>query len=362
MSAPGDLRIRLALLRADFELAVDLHLPGSGITVLFGASGSGKTSVLRCVAGLERAHPGLVVVAGEVWQDDATQVFLPTHQRALGYVFQEASLFEHLDVLGNLRYGLKRARSAQAEATLHTAIELLGIGRLLQRRPGQLSGGERQRVAIARALATSPRLLLLDEPMAALDMARRQEIMPWLERLRDELHIPMLYVTHSADELARLADHLVVLEGGHVKAAGPVDQVLSSVHLPMVLGDDAGALLRGQVLERDTAWHLARVGFAGGAMWLRDSGLPVGQAVRLRVLARDVSLTVQEPMQTSIQNHLPCVIDSVAPDAHPSQALVRLRCGESFLLARVTHRSLHALGVVPGSAVWAQVKSVAIVP
>lgn len=156
--------------------------------------------------------------------------------------------------------------------------------------------------------------------MAALDLARRQEIMPWLERLRDELHIPMLYVTHSADELARLADHLVVLEGGQVKAAGSVDQVLSSVHLPMVLGDDAGALLRGQVLERDAAWHLARVGFAGGAMWLRDSGLPVGQAVRLRVLARDVSLTVQEPMQTSIQNHLPCVIDSVAPDAHPSQA------------------------------------------
>ena len=362
MRAPGDLRIRLTLPRADFALNVDLHLPGSGITVLFGASGSGKTSVLRCVAGLERAHPGQVVVAGEVWQDDATQVFLPTHQRALGYVFQEASLFEHLDVLGNLRYGLKRARSAQAGATLQAAIELLVIGRLLQRQPGQLSGGERQRVAIARALATSPRLLLLDEPMAALDLARRQEIMPWLERLRDELHIPMLYVTHSADELARLADHLVVLDGGKVKAAGPVDQVLSSVQLPVVLGDDAGALLRGQVLERDTTWQLARVGFEGGAMWLRDSGLPVGQSVRLRVLARDVSLTVQEPMQTSIQNHLPCVVDSIARDAHPSQALVRLRCGESFLLARVTYRSLHALGVAPGSAVWAQVKSVAIVP
>ena len=180
MSASSDLRIRLTLPRADFALNVDLRLPGSGITVLFGASGSGKTSVLRCVAGLERAHPGLVAVAGEVWQDDAAQVFLPTHQRALGYVFQEASLFEHLDVLGNLRYGLKRARSAQAAATLQAAIELLGISRLLQRRPGQLSGGERQRVAIARALATDPRLLLLDEPMAALDLARRQEILPWL--------------------------------------------------------------------------------------------------------------------------------------------------------------------------------------
>lgn len=360
MNAPH-LLIQLKLPRADFELAVNLRLPGSGITVLFGASGSGKTSVLRCVAGLERARQGMVVVADEVWQDDAARVFLPTHQRSLGYVFQEASLFAHLDVLSNLRYGLTRVRSSQAEATLQASIELLGIGHLLQRRPDQLSGGERQRVAIARALATSPRLLLLDEPMAALDLARRQDILPWLERLRDELRIPMLYVTHSADELARLADHLVVLERGQVKTAGPVDEVLSSVDVPVVVSDDAGALLRAQVLERDVEWHLARVGFAGGAMWLRDTGVPVGQAVRLRVLARDVSLTIEEPRHTSIQNHLPCVIDSVVPDAHPSQVLVRLRCGESVLLARVTHRSLHSLGLQPGNVVWAQVKSVAIV-
>ena len=179
MNAPH-LLIQLKLPRADFELAVNLRLPGSGITVLFGASGSGKTSVLRCVAGLERARQGMVVVADEVWQDDAARVFLPTHQRSLGYVFQEASLFAHLDVLSNLRYGLTRVRSSQAEATLQASIELLGIGHLLQRRPDQLSGGERQRVAIARALATSPRLLLLDEPMAALDLARRQDILPWL--------------------------------------------------------------------------------------------------------------------------------------------------------------------------------------
>ena len=202
--------VRLRLPRADFELSVDLQLPARGITVLFGTSGSGKTSVLRSVAGLERAREARVVVAGEVWQDDAAGVFLPTHQRALGYVFQEASLLAHLDVQGNLRYGMKRTRSPQAAQTLQQAIELLGIGHLLERQVGQLSGGERQRVAIARALATAPKVLLLDEPLAALDLARRQEILPWLEALRDELSIPMLYVTHSADELARLADHLVL--------------------------------------------------------------------------------------------------------------------------------------------------------
>lgn len=355
------MHIRLKLPRADFELAVDLHLPDRGITVLFGASGCGKTSVLRCVAGLERAREARVVVADEVWQDDAQGVFLPAHRRALGYVFQEASLFGHLDVMGNLRYGLRRARSKGAESTLDTALALLGIEHLLHRSVDGLSGGERQRVAIARALATSPRLLLLDEPMAALDQARRQEILPWLERLRDELHIPMLYVTHSADELARLADHLVVLERGQVKAAGHADAVLASLESPVVAGEDAGVLLRGRVLEREQEWGLARIGISGAHLWLRDTGAAVDREVRLRILARDVSLATEEPRQTSIQNHLPCVLESVAPDTHPSQVLARLHCGESILLARVTRRAVHALGLAPGSAVWAQVKSVAIV-
>jgi molybdate transport system ATP-binding protein len=355
------LRIQLRLPRADFDLQLDLHLPGRGITVFFGPSGSGKTSVLRCVAGLERAQQARVVVAGEVWQDDALRVFLPTHARALGYVFQEASLFEHLDVQGNLQYGARRARSPQAVQTLQTAIDLLGIADLLRRRPGQLSGGERQRVAIARAIATAPRLLLLDEPMAALDQARRQDILPWLERLRDELRIPMLYVTHSADELARLADHLVVLERGRVKAAGAAGEVLSAIDSPVVVGDDAGALLQGRVAERDARWQLARVDFAGGALWLRDAGVPVGRPVRLRVLARDVSLTTEEPRNTSIQNHLPCTIESIAPDTHPAQVLVRVHCGASVLLARITRRALDALGLQPGGTAWAQVKSVALV-
>jgi molybdate transport system ATP-binding protein len=360
MSADG-FHIRLTLPRADFDVHVSLALPARGITVLYGASGSGKTSVLRCVAGLERAQHARIVVGGEVWQDGAQRVFLPTHRRALGYVFQEASLFDHLDVEGNLRYGLQRARAPGAELTLHTAVQLLGIGDLLRRRTDQLSGGERQRVAIARALATSPRLLLLDEPMAALDSARRQDILPWLERLRDELRIPMLYVTHSADELARLADHLVVLERGRVQAEGAVQEVLSAIDSPVVAGDDAGALLSGRVAERDAHWQLVRVAFDGGSLWLRDSGVPVGQAVRLRVLARDVSLTTEEPQHTSIQNHLPCTVESIAPDAHPSQVLLRVRCGASVLLARITRRALDALGLQPGSAAWVQVKSVALV-
>lgn len=358
---PDDLQIRLRLPRSGFELAADLQLPGQGISVLFGPSGSGKTSLLRCVAGLERAQAARIVVGGEVWQDDHAGIWLPTHRRPLGYVFQEASLFDHLDVLGNLQYGQRRVRSGQARATLDAAVELLGIGHLLQRRPGTLSGGERQRVAIARALATEPRVLLLDEPLAALDPARRQEVLPWLERLRDELAMPMLYVTHSVDELARLADHLVVLEQGRVRASGPAAALMTAIDPPVFDGEHAASLLQGKVVAIDAPWHLMQVAMPGGRLWLRDSGLPVGTAVRLRVLARDVSLTLAEPQGTSIQNHLPCTLGEVADDAHPSQCLVQLRCGPSLLLARVTRRALQQLDLKPGDAVWAQVKSVALV-
>ncbi len=378
----ADSRIKLRLPRADFSLDVDLRLPGDGITVLFGASGSGKTSLLRCVAGLERAAvqaegrsgqgAAMVSIAGEVWQDDAQGMFLPTWQRPLGYVFQEASLFEHLDVRSNLDFGLKRVRAAASQTTdrssqtkaLDAAIELLGISNLLKRQPGQLSGGERQRVAIARALATSPRLLLLDEPLASLDLARRQEVLPWLERLRDELKIPMLYVTHAADEMARLADTLVVLAQGRALACGPLAEVLTQTGLPAVAvmaGDDASALLGATLDQRDERWQLARVSFAGGSLWLRDTGLALGRQVRVRVLARDVSIATEKPQNTSIQNLLPCVVDTLTVDAHPSQTLVRLKCGEAVLLARLTSRAVDALSLAPGQAVWAQVKSVALI-
>lgn len=360
-----NIHLQLDLARTDFALSVDVQLPAHGISVIYGPSGCGKTTLLRCVAGLEPSAHGRVQVGHEVWQDDAQQgaknVRLPTHQRALGYVFQEASLFEHLDVAGNLAYGLARSRNHVSATVLQQAIELLGIGHLLKRRSHELSGGERQRVAIARALVTQPRLLLLDEPLAALDHARKQDVLPWLEKLRDDLNIPMLYVTHAVDEVARLADTLVVMHEGRVQANGPVADVLTQTNFPVVVGEDAGALLTGIVLNIDATWHLAQVGFAGGALWVRDSGLQLGQTVRLRVLARDVSVTLHEATQTSIQNHLPCVVEVITPEAHPSQALLRLRCGDTVLLARVTARGVHELGLRVGMPAWAQVKSVALV-
>lgn len=250
---------------------------------------------------------------------------------------------------------------AARRSVFEDAVSLLGIGHLLDREPVSLSGGERQRVAIARALLTQPRVLLLDEPLASLDAARKQEILPWLLKLRDELKLPMLYVTHSADELARLADHLVVLDQGRVRASGPVQQVLAVVHAPVVVGEDAGVLLHGQVQAIDAQWHLASVVCAGGALWVRDAGFAVGQSMRVRVLARDVSLALEPPKTSSIQNLLACSVDAIEPDAHASQALVRLACGSDLFLARVTRRAVHDLSLEVGKPVWAQVKSVAIV-
>jgi molybdate transport system ATP-binding protein len=240
-------------------------------------------------------------------------------------------------------------------------LRLLGIEALQDRRPHQLSGGERQRVAIARALATEPRILLLDEPLASLDLARRREILPWLERLRDELRIPMLYVTHSGDEVARLADHLVLLDAGTVRAAGPLTETLARIDLAAVPGEEVGVLLHGSVVERDADWQLAQVRFDGGALWIADAQLAIGHAVRVRVLARDVSLALLPPERSSIQNVLRCTVRAIAAGEHPSQAMVQLACGGSLLLARVTARAVHGLALAEGSAVWAQVKSAALV-
>lgn len=266
---------RFAIAYPGFTLDVDLRLPASGVTALFGPSGSGKTTLLRCLAGLERAPRGRLVVDGAVWQDATT--FLPTHRRPLGYVFQEASLFPHLSVRGNLDYGAKRAGCRPASADFSHILELLGIGQLLDRRPDKLSGGERQRVAIARALLTAPRLLLLDEPLAALDLARKNEILPYLERLHRELDIPVIYVSHAPDEVARLADHIVVLEAGHAVAAGELDE--HRTHLD----GQAMAVLEARVVELDVARRRVRVEFAGGSLWMEDCDSPPGTAIRLRI-------------------------------------------------------------------------------
>ena len=307
-----------------FCLDVDLTLPGRGVTALFGHSGSGKTTLLRCIAGLERAPVGVLRVGGEVWQDENR--WLPTHRRPLGYVFQEASLFPHLSVLGNLRYGMQRISAAQ-RVSLDQAIELLGIGSLLERKPDRLSGGERSRVGIARSLAVSPRLLLMDEPLAALDLKRKQEILPYLEKLHDELEIPVLYVSHVPGEVARLADHLVVLEQGRVLANGPLGETLARLDLPIRLGEDTGVVIDATIASRDPDWHLARADFPGGSLWVRDNGQPIGHPVRVRILARDVSIAQQRIDGTSILNTLPARVQAIVEDTHPALALVRLDVG-----------------------------------
>nr|MBP8898416.1 TOBE domain-containing protein [Sulfuritalea sp.] len=225
----------------------------------------------------------------------------------------------------------------------------------------RLSGGEQQRVAIARALLTAPRLLLLDEPLAALDHARKREILPWLERLKDDLEIPVIYVSHAADEVARLADHLVVLEGGRNVAQGPLAETLARVDLPIRLGEDAGAVFAATVAERDAEWHLARVEFDGGELWVKDSGVPVGRRVRVRILARDVSIANSRHDDVSILNLLPATVIALAGEDHPSAVLVQLRAGATTLLARLTRRSAQRLDLVPGRAVWVQIKAVALI-
>ena len=355
------IQARFRVAHPGFTLEVDLQLPGRGVSALFGASGSGKTTCLRAIAGLERAPGGYLSVNGEVWQDDSRGVFLPTHQRPLGYVFQEASLFPHLSIRRNLEYGMRRVPTAARKVSLQHAVELLGIAPLLERMPDKLSGGEKQRVAIARALATSPRILLMDEPLAALDLKRKNEILPYLERLHDELDIPVLYVSHAPDEVARLADHLVVLEQGRVLASGPLNEILVRLDLPIRLGEDAGVVLEGEIAELDAEWHLARVAFAGGSLWVRDNNLPIGQHVRVRILARDVSIALDTHTDSSILNILSATVEQLADDTHPALALVRLNAGGVPLVARITRRSAARLDLRPGLNVWAQIKAVALV-
>jgi molybdate transport system ATP-binding protein len=358
MSVSG-IHARFQLDRGSFCLNVDLEIPNRGVTALFGPSGSGKTTLLRLIAGLDRTPKGLLTLGGETWQN--ADVFMAPHRRPLGYVFQEANLFPHLSARKNLEYGWKRIPAADRRIPIDHVIDLLGIEPFLDRKPASLSGGERQRVGIARALATSPRLLLMDEPLAALDLARKKEILPYLEKLRDELSMPMVYVSHAADEVARLADQLIVLENGKAVAQGPIAQVLSRVDLPIHLGDEAGVVIMAKVGERSAQWNLARLDFQGGSLWARDHGVPVGQTVRVRVLARDVSVSLERSLDSSILNILPGTVDSIGEGEHPAQAMVRIHLTENeAILARLTHRSIEQLDLRPGKPVWAQIKTVAL--
>jgi molybdate transport system ATP-binding protein len=341
----------------DFTLDVDLTLPARGVTALFGASGSGKTTLLRAIAGLASAH-GRLVVAGEVWQDG--DVALPTHQRPLGYVFQEASLFPHLSVIDNLRFGQRRAGADGSR--LKSMVEWLGIVHLLERRPDGLSGGERQRVAIARALLTSPRLLLMDEPLAALDGRRKQEILPYLERMHRELEIPVIYVSHSVDEVARLADHLVLLDGGRVLGQGPLLDMLSRIDTASTFADEPSVVIEGVLgvpEPQDEADFLSRLVFPGGTLWTARRSEPPGTRLRCRILARDVSIA-RHAEESSILNRFGGAIIAIGETSVPGHLLVRIDVGGTPLLARITRRSARNLALVVGDPVIAQVKAVAL--
>jgi len=352
------IRARFHIPRDGFTLDLDLAFPNRGITALSGPSGCGKTTLLRAMAGLESDPDGFCQVGEQVWQDG--RHCLPPHRRPLGYVFQEASLFPHLTVQRNLEYGFKRVPHGQRRVQPDEAVELLGIGQLLKRRPDGLSGGERQRVAIARALLTSPSLLLMDEPLAALDRASKREILPYLERLHAELAMPVLYVSHAADEVARLADHLVLMEFGRIKANGPIADVLTRLEVARDQGSEAEAVIQARVAEHDDAFHLTYLDFPGGQFCVARNRLDMGSPARLRVLARDVSLTLEKQSGTSILNIFPATVVELAEDG-PAQMLVKLDLGGVPMLSRITRTSASVLALEPGKPLFAQVKAVALV-
>ena len=348
---------RFNLTQGEFNLDVDLSLPSQGVTAVFGASGCGKTTLLRAMAGLNRCDGAFLRFAEETWQQDST--FIPPHQRALGYVFQEPNLFPHLNVRGNLEYGYRRVPAEQRQLEFGEAVNLLGLDALLDRSVDHLSGGQKQRVAIARALLTSPRLLLMDEPLSALDQESKNDILPFLERLHTELKIPLIYVSHSREEVARLADYLVLLEEGRALATGPIGDMLTRVDLPFAHGDQAESIIEARVAEIDEEFHLTLLDFPGGRFRVCRQSVAIGQQVRLQVLARDVSLTLEQQTGTSILNILSAEVVELAEEGE-AQLMVKLDVGGVPVLSRITRKSASVLDLHPGKQVYAQIKSVAL--
>jgi len=347
--------------QGSFKLDADFTVPSEGVTAFFGPSGCGKTTVLRCVAGLTRMKEGRLVIDGETWQEGRR--FVPVHRRAVGYVFQEASLFPHLSVRGNLEFGQKRAKRAQRTIDFDDLVDLLAIAPLFDRPTAHLSGGERQRVAIGRALLSQPRLLLMDEPLSALDRMGLDEILPYLEQLHRTLSIPVLYVSHDLEEIERLADTLVLMRRGTVRAAGPIADVISNPNLPLVHMPEPAAVLDGTVKEYDSGYGIARVEVLGGTLLVAGDLGPTGTVRRLRIGASDVSLSREAVTDTTILNALPVRIDTVQPSGD-TQMTVRLKLGVEGsgapLLSRVSRLSWDKLGFKPGDTVVAQIKAVAL--
>lgn len=353
----------LKLARGSFSLDAELQLPNRGISGIFGDSGCGKTTLLRCLAGLERADSGSVTMNGEPWQVTGEaieqEIFLAPYERPVGFVFQDARLFTHMSVRENLLYGFRRQQHQKPWITLDDVVELLAIGELLQRKVHHLSGGEKQRIAIGRALLVQPQLLLLDEPLASLDRKRKREIMPFLERMHRELEIPIIYVSHSLSEITSLVDHLVLMEQGKTIAAGPLDEMLTRLDMPLADDLDATTVISGTVSRMEERYRLMAVETPVGELLIPKGDVAIGGSVRLKIQARDVSLCLQRPQQTSIINIFPATIVEL-DSSHECHVNVRLEAGGSHLLSRVSHLSLERLELEEGKQLFVQVKGIAM--
>lgn len=340
-----------------FALDVAFHAPAEGVTALFGPSGCGKSTILAAIAGLLRPREGRVTLDGTVLLDTARGIAMPPERRRCAVVFQDARLFPHLSIETNLRYGLNRAPRDAAGPGFAEVVDLLGIGYLLARRPGRLSGGERQRVALGRAVLSRPRLLLMDEPLASLDAARRAEVLPFLARLCATARLPILYVTHALDEVDALADDLVLIEAGAVVAAGPVEALTARTDLPLAARRDAGVLLTCIVADGAPS-GLTPLAFPGGMLMTTLHAGPAGTRVRVRLRARDIAVAIEEPRGLSTQNILPATLAAILPSGDAEEVFLRLAAGPTVLLARVTQDSVARLGLVPGMPLWTLIKAV----
>ncbi|MGD9841784.1 MAG: molybdenum ABC transporter ATP-binding protein [Steroidobacteraceae bacterium] len=354
------LSVQLTKRRGDFNLSLEFSTPESGVIALFGHSGCGKSTAVNLLAGLLHPDAGHIKLDNAVLLDTTQRINLPAEQRRIGYVFQNARLFPHYTVAGNLRYGLRRANSVASNFTFDSIVELLGLGNFLSRRPAQLSGGEQQRVALGRALLSQPRLLLLDEPLASLDLARREEVLPYLERIRDQLKIPMVYVSHQFEEVLRLATHVVLMKQGQVLAQGDLPSISMQPALRELIGADAlGAVVEGVVQHLDHDNGLAQVTIGHGQINVDVQTLQVGQQVRLQLLARDLILALAQPRGLSVRNMLQGVIAQLMPDDGHAM-LVTIDIGGVNLLARVTTSAATELQLHIGQSIWTLVKSVTL--
>jgi len=356
-----NLQARFDVLFDGFDLKVELDLPARGVTTLFGPSGSGKSTLLRCLAGLERSQTGFIKLGDAVWQDEAADIFLPTQQRPLGYVFQEPRLFNHLTVRGNLEFGYKRTPVNERRLDWGQIIELLALGHLLERKPQRLSLGEQQRVSIGRALLASPKLLLMDEPLASLDIARKREVLPFIRKLHDELDIPVVYVSHSLQEVLQITDTMVMLRDGKVVATGPLIELCSELELSQYLGDMSGSVLDTAVAAHESEFGLSRLSFNGGQLYVPLQNCAVGHELRVHVLARNVGIALERPQVTSsFLNILEATVTEVGlPQLDKHSVQIKLDVGVP-LLANISRKSLHILRLEPGQKVYALIKAVSL--